>query len=88
MPGIKPDRLKKKEGIQSSKKEDLATYNLINHPTVIKRSKKSKKKALVHEIHGQKAEAIQIEKLLKNALKNDKNRNLSKEIRLESEMEK
>ncbi|ORE04624.1 hypothetical protein BCV72DRAFT_231266 [Rhizopus microsporus var. microsporus] len=64
----------------SNKKKSPASYKLTDHPTVKEESKKLKE-TLVQEIQGLQSEVVQIEKLLKDALKNSNNRDFSKDIK-------
>ncbi|CEI86034.1 hypothetical protein RMCBS344292_00481 [Rhizopus microsporus] len=82
LPGIKTARLLgTKDAVgDSSKKKGPASYELTDHPTVKEESKKPKE-TLVQEIQGLRSEVVQIEKLLKDALKNNNNRDFSKDIK-------
>ncbi|CEG68071.1 hypothetical protein RMATCC62417_04398 [Rhizopus microsporus] len=82
LPGIKTTRLlgTKDTVSDSSKKKGPASYELTDHSTVKEESKKPKE-TLVQEIQGLQSEVVQIEKLLKDALKNNNNRSFSKDIK-------
>ncbi|CEG68006.1 hypothetical protein RMATCC62417_04345 [Rhizopus microsporus] len=82
LPGIKTTRLLgTKDAVgDSSKKKGSASYKLTDHSTVKEESKKPKE-TLVQEIQGLQSEVVQIEKLLKDALKNNNNRSFSKDIK-------
>ncbi|CEI97793.1 hypothetical protein RMCBS344292_11918 [Rhizopus microsporus] len=82
LPGIKTARLLgTKEAVDdSNKKKGPASYEVIDNP-IVKEEAKKPKDTLVQEIQGLQSESVQIEKFLKDALKDNNNRDFSKDIK-------